>query len=49
MGGRRARKHAEAEAAQHGAAQAEAQNEQAVETFNNAAAVCLEGRGYTVG
>jgi hypothetical protein len=49
MGGRRARKHAEAEAAQQGAAQAEAQNQQAVETFKNAAGVCLEGRGYTVG
>jgi hypothetical protein len=48
MGGRRARKHAEAQAAQQGAAQAEAQSQQAVETFKNAAAVCLEGRGYTV-
>ncbi len=45
---RRARKHAEAQAAQQGAAQAEAQSQQAVETFKNAAAVCLEGRGYTV-
>ena len=48
MGGRRARKQAEQQAAQQGAAQAEAQNQQAVETFKNAAAVCLEGRGYTV-
>jgi len=48
MGGRRARKRAEAQAAQQGAEQAEAQNQQAVDTFKNAAAVCLEGRGYTV-
>jgi hypothetical protein len=48
MGGRRGRKHAEAQAAQQGAAQAEAQSQQTVETFKNAAAVCLEGRGYTV-
>ncbi len=48
IGGRRARRHAEQQAAQQGAAQAEAQSQQAIETFKNAAAVCLEGRGYTV-
>jgi uncharacterized membrane protein len=48
MGGRRARKRAQSQAAQQGAEQAEAQNQQAVDTFKNAAAVCLEGRGYTV-
>jgi hypothetical protein len=48
MGGRRGKKQAEAQAAQQGAAQAESQNQQAVETFKSAAAVCLEGRGYTV-
>ena len=41
-------KRAESQAAQQGAEQAEAQNQQAVDTFKNAAAVCLEGRGYTV-
>jgi hypothetical protein len=48
VAGRRARKQAEAQAAQQGAAQAQAQNQQAIDTFKNAAAACLEGRGYTV-
>jgi hypothetical protein len=46
--GRRAKKQVEAEAAYAGAAQAEAQSEQAIETFKKAAGVCLQGRGYTV-
>lgn len=48
IGGRRAKKGYEAQAAQQGAAQAEAANQEAVNTFKSAAGVCLEGRGYTV-
>jgi len=48
IGGRRAKKHAEAEAGQAGAAQAQAQNQQAVDSFKKAAGACLEGRGYTI-
>jgi hypothetical protein len=48
MGGRRAKKQAEAQAAQAGAQQAQAQAQTATEQFKKAAAVCLEGRGYTV-
>ena len=48
IGGRRAKKNVEAEAAYAGAAQAEAQSTEAVETFKKAAGVCLQGRGYTV-
>jgi hypothetical protein len=48
MGGRRARKQARQQAAQKGAQQAEAQGQQALETFKKAAGACLEGRGYTV-
>jgi len=48
MGGRRAKKGAEAQAAQAGAQQAQAQNQQAVDTFKKAAGACLEGRSYSV-
>ena len=48
LGGRRAKKQAEAGAAQQGAAQAQAQNDQAIEAFKKAAGACLQGRGYTV-
>lgn len=48
MGGRRAKKQAEQQAAATGAQQAQAQSQQMVEQFRKAAAVCLEGRGYTV-
>jgi hypothetical protein len=48
MGGRRAKRHAEAQAAQAGAQQAEAQNQAAIDTFKKAAGACLEGRGYTI-
>jgi len=48
IGGRRAKKGAEAQAAQQGAAQAEEQSQAAVDEFKRAAGVCLEGRGYTV-
>ncbi|MGH7675196.1 MAG: hypothetical protein ACREMV_07980, partial [Gemmatimonadales bacterium] len=48
MGGRRAKQRVEAEAAQAGAQQAQAQNQQAVDTFKKAAGACLEGRGYAV-
>lgn len=48
IGGRRAKKQVEAEAGQQGAAQAQAQSDEAVETFSKAAGVCLQGRGYTV-
>lgn len=48
MGGRRAKKQAEAQAAQAGAQQAQAQAQAATEQFKKAAAVCLEGRGYSV-
>ena len=46
--GRRAKKSVEAEAAYAGAAQAEGQNQEAIDSFKKAASVCLEGRGYTV-
>ncbi|MDH4045301.1 MAG: hypothetical protein OEY20_05130 [Gemmatimonadota bacterium] len=45
--GRRARKRATAQAGAQGAQQAEAQNQQMVDQFKKAGAVCLEGRGYT--
>jgi hypothetical protein len=48
IGGRRAKKGAEAQAAQAGAAQAESQSQAAVDEFARAAGVCLQGRGYTV-
>jgi hypothetical protein len=48
VAGRRAKKGAEAQAAQKGAAQADAMNAQQKETFKKAMIVCLEGRGYTV-
>ena len=48
IGGRRAKKGAEAQAAQVGAVQAEAQSQAAVDEFKRAAGVCLQGRGYTV-
>jgi hypothetical protein len=48
IGGRRAKKSVEAQSAQAGAAQAEAQNQEAIEAFKKAAGVCLQGRGYTV-
>jgi putative Ca2+/H+ antiporter (TMEM165/GDT1 family) len=46
--GRRTKKAYEAEAAQQGAAQAEASSQAAIDEFKKAAGVCLEGRGYTV-
>jgi hypothetical protein len=46
--GRRAKKMAEAQAAQAGAAQAEAGADAQLDTFKRAMSVCLEGRGYTV-
>lgn len=46
--GRRAKKTVEAQAASAGAAQAEAQSQEAIDEFKRAAGVCLEGRGYTV-
>jgi hypothetical protein len=48
MRGRRARRTVEAQAAQQGAAQAEARNQEAIDTFKRAVGACLEGRGYTV-
>ncbi len=48
IGGRRAKKSAEAQAGSAGAAQAEEQNQAALDSFKKAAGVCLEGRGYTV-
>ena len=48
IAGRRAKKSVEAQSAQAGAAQAEAQNQDAIEAFKKAAGVCLQGRGYTV-
>jgi hypothetical protein len=48
MGGFRARRHAKREAGKEGARQAEAQNQQALDAFKNAAGACLEGRGYSV-
>ena len=48
IGGRRAKKSAEAQSAQAGAAQAEQQNQAAIDSFKKAAGVCLQGLGYTV-
>ena len=48
MRGRRAKKQAEQQAAAQGAQQAQAQGQAATDQFKKAAAVCLEGRGYTV-
>ena len=48
MGGRRAKKQAEQQAAAQGAQQAQAQGQAATDQFKKAAAVCLQGRGYTV-
>jgi hypothetical protein len=47
-GGRRAKKGAEAQAAQHGAAQANAVAADQMATFKKAMSACLQGRGYTV-
>ena len=47
VGGRRARKKAAAQAEQQGQQQAKAQQQAMVDQFKKAAAVCLEGRGYT--
>jgi hypothetical protein len=49
MGGLRARRRAIGAAEEKGAAQAQAANEEAINTFKNAGGVCLQGRGYTVG
>lgn len=46
MGGRAARKRATQQAEAQGAQQATAQNQEMVNQFKKAAAVCLEGRGY---
>lgn len=46
--GRRERKRAVQESGQAGAEQAQAQNQQNLDTFKNAAGACLQGRGYTV-
>jgi hypothetical protein len=48
VGGRRAKKGAEAQAAQAGAQQATQANQQMTDTFKKAAGACMEGRGYTV-
>ncbi len=47
MGGLRGRSRAKKQAAQAGAGQAAEANQQAIDQFKKAAAVCLEGRGYT--
>jgi hypothetical protein len=49
MGGMSARRQAVAKAGSQGAQQAQAENAQMVDQFKKAAAVCLEGRGYTAG
>jgi hypothetical protein len=46
--GRRERKRAVAESGQAGAEQAQAQNQQNLDAFKQAAGACLQGRGYTV-
>ena len=46
--GRRAKKSVEAQAGAAGAAQAEAEAANQLDTFKRAMTVCLEGRGYTV-
>jgi hypothetical protein len=48
VAGRRGRKRAIEESGQAGAEQAQAQNQQNVDAFKNAAGACLQGRGYTV-
>jgi hypothetical protein len=48
MGGLSARRQAQHQAAAQGAQKAQAQNQQALDTFKKAAGVCLEGRGYSV-
>jgi hypothetical protein len=48
IGGRRAKKGAEAQAGYAGAEAAVEQNAAAIDQFKKAAGVCLEGRGYTV-
>lgn len=48
IAGRRAKKSAEAQAGNAGAEAAVDQNAAAIDQFKKAAAVCLEGRGYTV-
>jgi hypothetical protein len=48
VGGVRSRVKAKQEAGQKGAQQAVQANQQAVDQFKKAAAVCLEGRGYSV-
>jgi hypothetical protein len=48
MGGFSARRHAMHEAGAQGAQKAQAQNQQALDTFKKAAGACLEGRGYSV-
>jgi hypothetical protein len=49
MGGISARSRAIREAEARGAQQAESDNQALVERFKQAAGVCLQGRGYTVG
>jgi hypothetical protein len=46
--GRRAKKNAEAQAAQQGAQAAKAHGNAQLETFKKAMGSCLEGKGYTV-
>jgi hypothetical protein len=48
MGGHRARMAATARAGQQGAAQAQAANDEALDTFKRAAGACLQARGYTI-
>jgi Glycine-zipper domain len=48
MGGMRARRQAKKQAEKQGAQAAQAQNQQALDSFKKAAGACLEGRGYTV-
>ncbi len=49
MAGRRGRRGAIQEAEQQGAEAAVAANEETVNQFKNAGAICLQGRGYTAG
>jgi hypothetical protein len=48
MGGRRAKKQAEAQAQKQGEAQAAAYNQQQIDAYKKALSACLEGKGYTV-
>jgi hypothetical protein len=48
VAGRRARKRAVEESGQAGAEQAQAQSQQDLNAFKQAAGACLQGRGYTV-